>query len=56
MSSKNWFSGRFNLTAPPTHREPLGQADIWDGRSEPPVEDFAADARAQVSKPKQANR
>lgn len=44
------------LVAPPSHREPLSRLDRLDGLTEPPVEDFAADARAQVSKPKQANR
>lgn len=34
------------------HTEPLGRLDRLDGRTEPPAEDFAADARAEVSKPK----
>lgn len=38
------------------HTEPLGRLDRLDGRTEPPPEDFAADARAEVSKPKRVQR
>lgn len=37
------------------HTEPLGQLDRWDGRTEA-VEDFASEARAEVSTPKRAAR
>lgn len=38
------------------HTEPLGRLDRLDGRTEPPVEDFAADAHAEVSTPKRGQR
>lgn len=48
----NWFKDRFNLMTPPSHREPLGQLDVWGGRTEPPTEDSAGESRAEVSTPK----
>jgi len=45
MSIKDIFIAR-------GHTEPLGRLDRLDGRTEPPAEDFAADARAAVEPPK----
>lgn len=44
------------LIAPPSHREPLSRLDRLDGRTEPPVEDFAGESRAEVQQPKGARR
>lgn len=38
------------------HTEPLGRLDVINGRTEPPPEDFAADARAEVTTPKRGQR
>lgn len=45
MSIKDFFIAK-------GHTEPLGRLDLLDGRTEPPNEDFAAESRAEVSKPK----